>query len=166
VRYADGGGLTPKEQAARERVRLEAVEWFERHEKTADIAAEFRVSERSVEAWRRRWREGGPEALLSRGPMNREKLTPQQWDRLVAELQRGPLAHGFEDDQRWTLKRIKLLIGRLFHVGYTVEGVWALMRRHGWSWQVPVRRAVERDEEAVAVWRAEVWPQVKGQRRT
>jgi transposase len=166
VRYADGGGLTPKEQAARERVRLEAAEWFERHEKTADIAAAFRVSERSVETWRRRWREGGPGALLSKGPMNHEKLTPRQWDRLVVELQRGPLAHGFEDDQRWTLKRIKLLIGRLFHVGYTVEGVWALMRRHGWSWQVPVRRAVERDEEAIAVWKAEVWPEVKGQRRT
>ena len=27
--------------------------------------------------------------------------------RLEAELQRGPLAHGFADDQRWTLKRIK-----------------------------------------------------------
>jgi transposase len=40
------------------------------------------------------------------------------------------------------------------------------MRRHGWSWQVPVRRAVERDEEAIAVWKAEVWPEVKGQRRT
>ena len=65
---------------------------------------------------------------------------------------RGPLAHGFADDQRWTLGRIKTLIGRLFHVGYTPEGVWKLMRRHGWSCQVPVRQALERDEEAVAVW--------------
>ena len=96
MRYADGGGLTPEEQAARERVRLEAAEWFERHEKTADIAAAFRVSERSVETWRRRWREGGPGALLSRGPMNREKLTPQQWDRLVTELQRGPPTLGIQ----------------------------------------------------------------------
>ena len=93
-------------------MRLEAVAWFERHEKTSVIAAEFRVSERSVETWRRAWREAGPEALMSEGAMNEEKLTPQQWDRLVLELQRGPLAHGFEDDQRWTLKRIKLLIGR------------------------------------------------------
>nr|WP_308429088.1 winged helix-turn-helix domain-containing protein [Streptomyces brasiliensis] len=40
------------------------------------------------------------------------------------------------------------------------------MRRHGWSCQVPLRRAVERDEEAVEVWKEEVWPQVKPPRRT
>ena len=75
----------------------------------------------------------------------------QQRARLEAELRRGLLAHGFADDQRWTLSRIKTLIGRLFHVGYTPEGVWKLMRRHGWSCQVPVRQALERDEDAVAV---------------
>ena len=45
------------------------------------------------------------------------------------ELRRGPLAHGFAGDQRWTLGRIKTLIRRLFHVGYTPEGVWKLLRR-------------------------------------
>ena len=49
--------------------------------------------------------------------------------RLEAELRKGPLAHGFAGDQRWTLGRIKTLIGKLFHVGYTVEGTWKLMRR-------------------------------------
>jgi len=29
---------------------------------------------------------------------------------------------------------------------------------------VPVRQAMERDEEAVAVWKAEVWPEIKGWR--
>src|SRR5438045_1761510 len=82
------------------------------------------------------------------------------------ELRRGPLAHGFAGDQRWTLGRIKALIGKLFHVGYTVEGVGKLMRRHGWSCQVPVRQAMERDEAAVAVWKAEVWPQLKAPRAT
>ncbi len=55
---------------------------------------------------------------------------------------------------------------QLFHVGYTPEGVWKLMRRHGWSCQVPVRQAMERDEAAVvsAVWKAEVWPDIKERR--
>jgi transposase len=39
--------------------------------------------------------------------------------------------------------------------------VWKLMRRHGWSCQVPVRQALERDEAAVAVWKAEVSPEIK-----
>jgi transposase len=84
--------------------------------------------------------------------------------RLEQELRKGPLAHGFAGDQRWTLGRIKTLIGKLFHVGYTAEGVWKLMRRHGWSCQVPVRQALERDDEAVAVWKDQVWPDIKALR--
>jgi hypothetical protein len=34
---------------------------------------------------------------------------------------------------RGVLGRIKTLIGKLFHAGYTVEGTWKLMRRHGWQ---------------------------------
>jgi transposase len=96
----------------------------------------------------------------------REKLSPQQWARFELELQKGPLAHGFANDQRWTLGPIKTLIGRLFHVRYTVEGTSKLMRRHGWSAQVPVRQALERDDEAVAVWKAEVWPDIEARPAT
>ncbi|MFE7278531.1 winged helix-turn-helix domain-containing protein, partial [Streptomyces sp. NPDC057623] len=79
-------------------------------------------------------------------------------------LERGPLAHGWAD-QRWTLARVKTLIGRLFHVTYTVEGTWRLLKRHGWSWQQPARRAIERDDVAVEVWKKETWPRVRASRR-
>jgi transposase len=45
------------------------------------------------------------------------------------------------------------LIGRLFHISYTAEGTWPLLKRHGRSWQQPARRAIERDDSAVAVWK-------------
>ncbi|MFI9435163.1 hypothetical protein [Streptosporangium brasiliense] len=32
--------------------------------------------------------------------------------------------------------------------------------------QVPARRALERDEQAIATWKAEVWPAAKPPRRT
>ncbi|MFI7708653.1 winged helix-turn-helix domain-containing protein [Nonomuraea sp. NPDC049480] len=44
--------------------------------------------------------------------------------------------------------------------------MWRLLRRHGWSCQVPSRQAAGRDEEAIAVWKADVWPQVKEPPRT
>ncbi|MFC7862881.1 winged helix-turn-helix domain-containing protein [Streptomyces murinus] len=44
---------------------------------------------------------------------------------------------------------MKTLIDRLFHVSHTVEGTWQLMMRHGWSWQQPARRPIERDGDAV-----------------
>ena len=161
MRYAQRGGYTPAEQQRRERLRLHAAERFAWGDGTDEIAHDLRVTEGSVRRWHRSWRDGGTEALRSKGPVSRERLSPQQWARLEAELRKGPLAHGFINDQRWTLGRIKTLIGRLFHVGYTVEGVWRLMRRHGWSCQVPVRQALERDEAAIAVWKAEVWPEIK-----
>lgn len=47
----------------------------------------------------------------------------------------------------------------------SVATVWRLLERHGWSWQAPVRRALERDEHAVELWKREVWPRVKASRR-
>jgi len=166
MRYGQRGGYTPAEQQRRERLRLQAAGRFARGDSTGVIAAELRVTDRTVRRWRQAWQDGGTEALRSKGPVSREKLSPRQWARLEAGLRKGPLAHGFAHDQRWTLGRIKTLIGRLFHVGYTIEGTSKLMRRHGWSCQVPVRRALERDEEAIAVWKAGVWPDIKGRRAT
>lgn len=166
MRYAQGGGLTPREQQARERVRLEAGARFARGEKTAEIAAVLRVGTRQVEKWRRAWREGGLDALRSVGPLSVERLSAEQWQRLECALERGPLVHGWDEGQGWTLVRVKTLIGRMFHIGYTVQGVWKLLHRHGWSVQVPTRRAIERDEQAIEVWKKEVWPRVKRSRRT
>ncbi|KQV16777.1 MULTISPECIES: winged helix-turn-helix domain-containing protein [unclassified Kitasatospora] len=164
MRYAQGGGLTDAGRAAREQVRLQAVERFEAGEKNREIAAALRVSERSVERWRRQWRERGDAGVLSKGSPGRPRLSDAQITRLERELERGPLAHGWAD-QRWTLARVKTMIGRLFHVSYTVEGTWRLLRRNGWSWQQPARRAIERDDDAVELWKREVWPRVRPPRR-
>ncbi|CAK7286822.1 hypothetical protein SGPA1_41082 [Streptomyces misionensis JCM 4497] len=80
-------------------------------------------------------------------------------------MEHGPLAHGWAD-QQWTLARIKTVIGRLFHISYTVEGTWRLLKRHGWSWQQPTRRAIERDDEAVELGKKETWPRVIPVRRS
>ncbi|WP_111833444.1 helix-turn-helix domain-containing protein [Actinomadura madurae] len=69
------------------------------------MASELRVGLRQVEKWRRTWREGGAEALRSKGPHRRPRLDQAAFARLEAELNRGPAAHGYADDQRWTLSR-------------------------------------------------------------
>ena len=127
--------MTHAEREARERVRLDAVARFEAGDRNKAIAAALRVSERP-------------------------RLSGAQVARLERELERGPLAHGWAD-QRWTLARVKKLIGRLFRISYTVEGTWRLLKRHGWSWQQPARRAIERDDDAVELWKKEVWPRVR-----
>jgi putative transposase len=161
MRYAAAGGYTPAEQARRERVRLEAAVRFERGGTSARIARELRVTQRSVERWRAAWTRGGPAALAPVGPVSREKLSERQWKKVAALLDAGPAVSGYEDDQRWTLARVADLIGRTCHVRYTLTGVSKLLDRHGYSWQVPVRRAVARDEEEITRWREETWPAVE-----
>ncbi|MEU4173521.1 winged helix-turn-helix domain-containing protein [Streptomyces sp. NPDC026665] len=53
------------------------------------------------------------------------------------------------------------LIGRKFHITYSVSGATRLMHRLGFSPQVPARRVAERDEQAVTVWKEATWAEVK-----
>ncbi|WRZ95664.1 helix-turn-helix domain-containing protein [Streptomyces sp. NBC_01007] len=102
MRYADGGGLTVERRGAREGIRLEAGQRFARGGRTSDIARDLRVSERSVEQWRRNWCEGGMEGLRSKGPAKLPKLSDERFALLEKGLGKGPAVHGWED-QRWTL---------------------------------------------------------------
>lgn len=165
MRYAQGGGLTAVQRAKRERVRLHAAELFARGYTDTEVAKELRVSRMSANRWRRAWTQGGGAALVSKGPASLPRLDEAQFARLEAALVRGPAAHGW-DDQCWTLSRVRRVIGRMFHLTYSLPGVWKLLKRHGWSCQVPARRASERDEEAIAVWKTEVWPLVEPPRQT
>ncbi|MFC7819327.1 winged helix-turn-helix domain-containing protein [Streptomyces sp. M92] len=54
------------------------------------------------------------------------------------------------------------LIGRKFHVSYSVSGATRLMHRLGFSPQVPARRGAERDEQAVTAWKERIWAEAKG----
>ncbi|MFF0087510.1 helix-turn-helix domain-containing protein [Streptomyces canus] len=50
---------------------MEAAKWFEAKADTARIAAELRVTDRSVRRWRVAWRRGGMAALGSARPIHR-----------------------------------------------------------------------------------------------
>ncbi|WP_211901863.1 winged helix-turn-helix domain-containing protein [Saccharopolyspora erythraea] len=163
VRYPDSGGLTAEGRARREAVRLQAAELFAQDVAVPEIAKRLRVSHNAVYVWRRRWLTDGEAGLVSKGPSGTDcRLSPEQLDRLAAVLQEGPAAHGYIEDQRWTLARVADLIARLFRVQYTLRGVSMLLHRMGFSPQMPAHRPVERDEEAIATWRQEVWRQAKG----
>ncbi|MDT0326954.1 helix-turn-helix domain-containing protein [Nocardiopsis lambiniae] len=80
---------------------------------------------------------------------------------MQAALAQGPAAHGWTEDQRWPLARITHLIHALFGVDYISRGVSYLLHRMGWSPQIPAHRAIERDEEVIAQWKAHTRPRIK-----
>ncbi|MEU5307062.1 winged helix-turn-helix domain-containing protein [Streptomyces noursei] len=159
MRYADGGGLTVVGRQRRESVRMQAAELFEQKVKPPEVARRLRVSRKSAYQWHQLWRDGGVQALASRGASgSRCRLSPHCLEKLAAYLEQGPAAHGWVEDQVWTAARVATLIGRKFHISYSVSGATRLMHRLGFSPQVPARRVAERDEEAVKVRVPCAWP--------
>jgi transposase len=148
--------------AGLEERRRKAARLFGKGKTQADVARELGVSRQSVSRWYADWRTGGSKALSSAGRAGRmPRLTDAQVEAVRAELSRGPLAHGYPTDL-WTLARVAEVIERTTGVSYNHTHVWRVLRdRLGWTRQRPARRAIERNDEAIAHWVAEDWPRVK-----
>jgi transposase len=93
-------------------------------------------------------------------PGRPRRLSARQEARLLRELLRGALVHGYGTDL-WTTPRIAEVIERTFGVRYHRDHVGRLLARCGWSIQKPERRARERDEASIAHWKRARWPRVK-----
>lgn len=134
-----------------ERRRKRAARMFDRGATQADVARELEVSRQSVSRWYGQWRAGGATALKGAGRAGRlPRLTETQLRQVDRALRRGPRAHGFGTDL-WTLDRVATVIERETGVRYHAGHVWKLLRdKLGWSRQRPARRAVERDDDAIA----------------
>jgi transposase len=130
--------------------------WYQR-----DIAAALEVSEETVSRWLARARDGGPEALRSRPALGHPPKLSAAEKALIPEfLWHGPEAYGFRG-QVWTCARIAHIIQEEFGVVYHKGHVSRLLQELHWTPQVPIRRALQRDEEAIRRWRAEVWPELQ-----
>jgi transposase len=93
-------------------------------------------------------------------PGRPRKLTAVQQRRLGTLLLAGPLAAGYRTDL-WTTARIAALIQARFQISYHPDHVGRLLHRLGWTAQKPERRALERDEAAIARWKTRTWVRVK-----
>jgi transposase len=144
--------------------RLEAARLFAHGASQAEVARTFGVSAQAASIWYRRWHQGGEAALRGAGRAGRRpRLSQAELEAVDQALRKGPAAFGFDTDL-WTLARIAAVIEQLTGVRYHPGHVWRLLRRLGWSPQRPARRAAERDEAAIARWRAQEWPRIKGGR--
>lgn len=149
---------------ALERRRLRAARLFERGANQAQVVRELGVSAQTASRWHRAWRAGGRASLRAAARLGRpDKLTPAQWQRVERALEQGSEAHGFAGPI-WTLARIAGLIEELTGVVYGHSALAVRLYRAGWSVQRPRRRALERDEAAVATWMKETWPTLTGGR--
>lgn len=91
----------------------------------------------------------------------RRKLEAGQLAEVEAALEAGPKASGYPTEM-WTLARVSEVIERVTGVRYSQAQTWVVLReRLGWTRQRPARRAVERNDEAIATWVKKEWPRIK-----
>ena len=132
-------------------MQLKEQGWFQRH-----IAKAIGVSEDTVSRWLLRARSGGPETLLAHpSPGHPPKLSAAQKRSIPEFLWHGPEAYGFRGAV-WTCARISRVIEEEFGICYHKDHVGRLLKELGWTPQMPIRRAIQRDEEAIEHWRKAV----------
>ena len=141
--------------------RRRAVAFLKQKLSLHEIARRIGCHASSVLRWRNAMRSGGQDALKAKpAPGRPPRLTPKQKKQLVRLLAKGALAHGYRTEL-WTTQRIVEVIERHLRVKYHRNHVGKLLHQMGWSHQKPERRALERDEPAIAEWKRSVWPRVK-----
>jgi transposase len=156
-----GRGGPPRDRDLQEQLRLQAAALFSRQVPQAEVVRELGVSRQNVSRWYRRWRQGGVDALRSRGAPGRSpRVSAEQLAEVEQILLAGARASGFDNDL-WTLARVAHVIEQRTGVVHHPGHVWRLLRQLGWSVQRPARRAVERDEDAIERWVKVEWPRIK-----
>ena len=126
-----------------------------------NIAEALDISEVSVSRWLADARDYGPELLRARpAPGAPPRLSPAQRRSIPEYLWHGPEAYGFRG-QVWTRARVAKVIEWELGVRYHKGHVGRLLKDLGWTPQQPVRRAIQRDEDAIRRWRDETWPELR-----
>jgi transposase len=144
-----------------ERRRRRAIGLLDGGHSLTTVAQRVGAAISAVWRWREAVRRHGPAGLAAKPvPGRPPKLTARQRQRLPRVLARGARAHGYPNDL-WTTKRVAVVIAREFDVDYHPAHVSRLLAACGWSCQKPERRAVERDEAAIAYWKRYRWTAIK-----
>ena len=144
-----------------EQRRRRAIDLLKAGASITAVARRLDCSHSSVILWRDAVKQRGLTALKAKpAPGRPPKLTAQQRAKLPRLLLRGPAAWGFATEL-WTTRRIATVIQRAFGVRLHRAHVSRVLSALDWSCQKPERRALERDEAAIAHWKRYRWPAVK-----
>jgi transposase len=145
--------------------RKQALHLIQQGWRQHDIALALDVTDGAVSQWLAAVDQGGASALAPRPRRGRPpRLTDEQRRRLPDFLWHGAEAYGFRGDV-WTCLRVVDVLEEEFHVRYSKSQVSRLLKVLGWTPQVPLTRAIQRDEAAIQRWQARTWPQLLLQAR-
>lgn len=144
-----------------ERRRRRAVELLGSGQTLSAVARMVGAAVSAVWHWRDAFRRKGAPGLAAKpAPGRPRKLTARQRQRLPKLLAIGARAYGYSNEL-WTTRRIAAVIEREFGVHYHPAHVSRILADVGLSCQKPERRALERNEAAIAHWKRYRWVAIK-----
>jgi transposase len=157
----DARKLSPETQETIRRKTVAAVE----NGMTRVAAAElFGVTRQSVDRWVKTFRQAGAGALArrKRGPKGESRRLDGKQSaevvKLITDREPEQLKLPFA---LWTREAVRSLIRRKFGVRVSLSTVGRYLGRWGFTPQKPVRRAYERNPEAVQHWLNEAYPAIR-----
>jgi len=145
----------------KEQRRLQALSLKHEGWKQKDIATALGVTKSAVSQWVAIADQAGEIGLQARPHSGRPPELTWAQKRLIPEfLSHGAEAYGFRGAV-WTSLRVGKVIDWEFGVSYHKSHVARLLKDLNWTPQLPIERATQRDELAIAEWRSVVWKELK-----
>src|SRR5271157_3912993 len=160
----DGRSLEHNTLAELRRMAIQRV--VEDGAKPSDIASEYGFCRNYLYPWLKKFRDGGWEALAERiaeGPAPKlSEKQRQQVKRWI--LGKDPRQYGF-DFGLWSRRIVQALIQERMGVAVGLTAVGRLLAGLDITPQKPLRRAYERDPQAVRLWLEQTYPKLKRRAR-
>ena len=149
-----------------EEVRRLAVARVRFGEKPSAVMASYGLCRTTIYRWLAVEEEGGAEALASTKATGRPPKLSDRQKRQVFRWINGkdPRQYGF-DFGLWTRRIVSELVQRKFGVHLGVTAVGRVLQELGITPQKPLRRAYERDPEAIERWKKDVFPALRTRAR-
>ena len=161
MKKRDARCLSPGAQAE---IRLRVINAVQGGMKQAEAARVFGVSRWSVVQWAKSHRKLGAQAL---GAKRRGRRAGEAGKLSLSQAKRmRTLIVGKMPDQLklpfylWTRAAVQRLIERECEVSLSLSAVGGYLARWGLTPQRPIKRAYERNDQAIGQWLAEVYPSI------
>jgi len=146
-----------------EEIRRMAVERVREGEDPSAVIASYGFCRTTIYKWLRavKGKGRGLDALAARKATGRPRsLTKSQQARIFRWINgKDPRQYGF-DFGLWTRKIVAELISDKFGIQLSLASVGKLLAEQGLTPQKPLRRAYERDPEAIDAWKRDTYPSI------
>ena len=153
---------------AQEAIRIKAVKAVLSGKSQVEVAALFGVTRQALGKWIKRFRHKGQAALKAKRQGRPKGGALKAWQsaqiaKSVIDKTPDQLKFPF---YLWTREAVAQLIEQRFRLQVSVWTVGRYLKRWGFSPQKPIRRAIERNPQAVKLWLEQEYPAIRQQATT